>query len=166
MSIRHSSSRHGTKRIIERTDLSLKKLDKTLSHIYEAGYRLRHFEGDFYSYLLSKRIDGAGYDLRVYEDNIYIFDCVNKILVTVYPIPARYLPFEKFISHSSSPCLVFIRYNDGHIEYVCEADTLDTDIGLAIEFRTRQKAMNYIKNNNNLRILKKQGCVVDLLDLS
>jgi len=157
---------HAKKRIIERTEITLKNAKKLSKHVFKYGYKLRQFTGEFYEYLNSKRIDGGFYDIRVFENHIFVYDTVQKRLLTVYQIPPKYLPVEKFLNKTKSPCLIFIKYPDYTYKYVAECDMLTDDIGLAIEFRTKQKAQNYIKNNYTLAILIKQGCEINILDLS
>lgn len=157
---------HAKERTLQRTDISLADIKKQSENAYKHGYKIRKFTGDLYEYLLSKQIDGGLYVVRVYEDNIYVFDSVLKRLLTIYPVPEEYLPVSNYFSESASPCLIYIRYPDGHYEYVVNNGSLTDDIGLATEFRTKQKATNYIKNNHILSVLERQGCEVIIMDIS
>ena len=147
---------HARQRITERTSLSLSRFKKKASYIFKHGYKLSRFIDPLYSYLCSKRIDGGFYDIRVWETYVFIYDTRQKRLLTVYPVPEEYLPVDNFLVNSGSPCILWL-CKDGVSCYVCEGDSLTDDIGEAIEFRTKQKAMNYIKNNNTITVLVKQG---------
>ena len=128
--------------------------------------RTRRFEGAFYDYLCSKQINGCGYILRVYEDNVYIFDAILKRLLTIYPVPEEYLPVSSFFVSDRCPCIIIASFPDGHSEYVCSDSTVLTgDIALATEFRTKQKAENFLRNNNWLSALERQGVKFVVLSL-
>ena len=153
---------HAKQRITERTDIPLSNAKRISDHVFKNGYKLRVFTGDLYDYLCSKRIDGGHYDIRVWEDYIYIYDTQQKRLLTVYPIPTEFLPISDYFNRSSSPSIIWVR-GFGTSQYVCEGDMLTDDIGLAVEFRTVQKAKNYIKNNRTLAVLVKQGYDIIIL---
>ena len=157
-----TTTKHAKKRISERTDLSLSQFNKKASFIFKHGYKLRRFEGALYEYLCSKSIDGHGYVLRVYEDLIFIFDSRKRTLVTVYPIPEELLPISNYLVLSGSPSIIWL-HKDGSSLYVSEYDAFTDDIGEAIEFGTEQKARNFIKNNNKISIMIKQGWEVIII---
>ena len=157
---------HAKERTLERTDISLSDIKEKSKSAYKYGYKIRRFEGAFYNYLCSKQINGCGYVLRVYEDNVYIFDAILKRLLTIYPVPSEFLPVSNFFNVGSSPCIIIASFPDGHSEYVCSDSTVLTgDIALATEFRTKQKAENYLKNNTWLSALERQGVKFIVLDL-
>ena len=160
-------TKHANRRISQRTDLDLTGVnsDDFYYAVYDQGFRLSRFEGDLYDYLLSKRIDGSALDIRVYKDNIFVIDTRQKRIVTVYAVPENLLPVEAYFLSSATPCIIVIKNKDGTREYVAEDGSFVTDIALAMEFRTNQKAMNYRKNNRNIANLIKQGCEVIILDL-
>lgn len=162
-------TQHAKERTLERTDMSLPDVRKASNLAYKHGYKVRAFKGAFYDFLNSKQIRGANYLVRVYEDNIYIFDARLKKMMTIYPVPSEFLPIGAWISESASPCIILVSV-DGHWEYVCEGGAngtgfLTEDIGLATEFRTKQKAQNYIKNNNWISVMEAQGYVFEIMEL-
>lgn len=156
---------HAKKRTLERTEMNLTELKHASENAYKYGYRIRAFTGELHEYLMSKQLRGANYLLRVYENNIYIFDARLKRLLTIYSIPEKFLPVENYISCSASPCIILVSV-DGHWEYVCEGrNGLTTDIAEATEFRTKQKAENYLKNNNFISVMVSQGYVFEVMEL-
>lgn len=157
---------HAKQRISERTSLPLKNFKNVSSHIYKHGYRIRSFSGELYEYLNGKQLNGGQFAVRVYEDNIFIFDSEQGRLLTVYPVPERFLPISRFREVASAPCIIWVKGIDGSSQYVCECNMLTEDIGEAVEFRTRQKANNYVKNNNVLNTLERQGYEIIVLDIS
>ena len=158
---------HAKQRITERTDISLSDIKKLSKHIYKYGYRLSRFTGDLHTYINSKQIDGGHYSIRVFNNYIYIFDSELKRLLTVYPIPEEYLPVSNYFNTESSPCIIWVRSPEGVSQYISEgvngSNMLTDDIGRAVEFHTKQKAINYVKNNHMLRVLEKQGYEIIIL---
>ena len=154
---------HAKQRTLERTEMNLTELKQNSNFALKHGYKIRNFSGELYEYLNSKQLRGANYLIRVYENNIYIFDARLKRLLTIYSIPEAYLPIDNYISQNGSPCIILVSV-DGHREYVGETGLVD-DIGVALEFRTVQKAQNYIKNNNWVSVMIRQGAKFDIMDL-
>lgn len=159
---------HAKERTLERTDYSLTELKNKSQNALKHGYRIRAFGGQLHDYLLNKQLRGANYLIRVYENNIYVFDAKRKRMLTIYPVPEEYLPVENYLSLHSSPCIILVSV-DGHWEYVCEGGLdgsfLTTDIAEATEFRTKQKAQNYLKNNNAISVMFSQGYVFEIMEL-
>ena len=155
---------HAKERTLERTDMTLVDVKKASAFAYKHGYKVRHFKGEFYEYLNSKQIRGSNFIIRVYENNVYIFDAHLKRMLTIYPVPLEFLPVENWLCEEGSPCIILVSV-DGHWEYVCEGGFLTNDIGSATEFRTVQKAENYIKNNNWISVMCKQGYVFEIMKL-
>lgn len=83
---------HGVERIKERTELSTRgealRLIKNASKHGASPHRFRNCKR-FHSYLLSR----AGYDkrVRVYLGYVYIFNGGSNRLITMYPIPERFM---------------------------------------------------------------------------
>ena len=144
----------------ERTNIRISDYKKTAKHAFKYGRKLSNFTGELYEYLLSKYVKSSHYSLRVYDNIIYIFDTLLGRLITVYPIPIEFLPVSRFINYDSLPTLIAIRFPDGHYEYVMEGKSLTREIELALEFRTKQSAINYYKNDGSLSVLERQGCEV------
>ena len=158
---------HAKERFNERTEVSEKDFLDTSKRAFQFGYKLRRFKGEFYEYVRSKQINGGHYSVRVYEDNVYIFDTHLGRMLTVYPVPAEFLPVSNWFVgvDDTFRCIIIAEFPDGHVEYVCDNGVLTDDIGLATEFRTEQRANNYIKNNNYLSILAARGTKFTLLPL-
>lgn len=88
-------SQHSKKRIIQRTE--------GINYIYEAkrlarqawttGKTINQFCSypEFTAYLQAKRDQSRTCNIRVYRGNIYIWKGKNHTLVTVIPIPSRFL---------------------------------------------------------------------------
>ena len=106
---------HAKQRSNERTDYSIPELKKASSFALKHGYKIRAFSGELYDYLYSKQIRGADYIVRVYENNIYIFDARLKRLLTIYAVPEEYLPVENYLHIQGSPCIILVSV-DGHWE--------------------------------------------------
>lgn len=157
---------HSKQRAYERTELSTPELKQKTKQAYKSGIRLHALTGELYEYIRARQIDDGGhFVVRVFENNVYIFDARRQKLMTIYPVPEELLPIENYLSNSGSPCLIFLTSPNNEKTYVAEDCSFTDDIGLAIEFRTTQKATNYIKNNKNISILLKQGYTVDILPL-
>ena len=156
---------HAKERLTERTSLSLKNFKKQSTFIYKHGYKIRCFTGELYSYLVSKQLDGGEYVVRVWEEYVFIYNSRLKRLLTVYPIPECYLPISQYLldGSNSEPAIIWIKMPDGSSQYVSEHDSLTDDIGAALEFGTKQKATNFVKNNRVLSVLEKQGAKVIVL---
>jgi hypothetical protein len=155
---------HAKERTLQRTEMNLTELKQASSFAFKHGYKVRNFSGEFYEYLNSKQLRGAHYKICVYEDYIYVFDTRLKRMLTIYPVPEEYLPISQWITDNTSPCIILVSV-DGHWEYVCEGGFLTTDIAEATEFRTVQKAENYIKNNNYMSVMIKQGHEIKVMPL-
>lgn len=159
---------HAKERTLERTDYSIAELKNKSKTAFKHGYKIRSFSGELYDYLYTKQIRGANYIVRVFENNIYIFDAQLKRMITIYPVPEEYLPVENYLHTHGSPCIILVSV-DGHWEYVCEGTSetnfLTMDIALATEFRTIQKAQNYIKNNNWISVMCSRGYEFKIMEL-
>lgn len=150
---------HAKQRTLERTDYKLSELKNISKHVFRYGYHIRRFSGDFYEYLRSKQISGSNYSVRVYKNHVYIFDTIQRRLLTVYPVPEQFVPVSNFFNTESTPTIIWLRppYNNSYKNLYVSNLTVTEDIGLATEFRTRQKAENFIKNNNTISQLVRQG---------
>ena len=155
---------HAKERTLERTSYSLSELKSKSQYAFKHGYKIRAFSGELYDYLYTKQIRGANYIVRVFENNIYIFDAKLKRMLTIYPVPEEYLPVENYLHIHGTPCIILVSVN-GHWEYVCETGFLTTDIAEATEFRTVQKAQNYIKNNNWISVMCSRGYEFKVMEL-
>lgn len=129
---------HAKKRLEERTNIKKYEWNKSASSAYKKGYRISVFSEPFYSYLKGRQLAGDRTSVKVWNNNIYIFDNRHQKLLTIYPVPEEFLPIKKFLGEQKVPCVIFV--NDSW--YV------------PIEFKSRQSAINYIKNNRSLDGLK------------
>ncbi len=156
-------TKHAKQRFKERTDVAEKDYLEVSQNAFKYGHKIRKFTGELYEYLKTKSIDGYSYTVRVYEDKIFIFDTVLKRLLTVYPIPEEFLPIENFFvdQNSARPCIIVIDRN----KYLCEGGNITDDIALALEFKTEQRCNNYIKNDYVLKLLQRQGHIIEVLPL-
>ena len=84
---------HGKKRVIERVDTNLKS--STLVHnASQYGKSINEYKGKFKQYLLSK--DRPRNRIKIYNNNLFVFSKNSKRLITVYPVPEKYIPLEKY----------------------------------------------------------------------
>lgn len=153
---RYGISHHAEVRFSERTSVKNKDFINNANNAFKNGFKANHFSGEFYDFLSSKSLDNGRATVRVYQGYIYVFDNHNGILVTVYEVPEKFKGEVEGLSGaggesglSGGPCIVIVRRGAERL-YVAECDELVSDIALAIEFKTEQRAKNYIKNNANL----------------
>lgn len=133
-------TKHAYKRFSERTDFSPSQRNHNAKIAFKNGYRISDFDDPFYSYLFEKQLEGDKTSIKIWGENIYVFDNRHKKLVTVYPVPEKFLPIKRFIITKPVPCM--IRVNDSW--FVSEDGENPT------VFKSKQKANNYIKNNRDL----------------
>ena len=88
-------SQHSKKRIIQRTEginyiYEAKRLAK---QAWTAGKTISQYCGcpGFAAYLQTKKDQSRTCNIRIYRDNVYIWKGKSHTLVTVIPIPKRYL---------------------------------------------------------------------------
>lgn len=133
-------TRHAYRRFSERTEFSAKQRNHNANQAWKCGYKIAQFMEPFYSYLNSKQLEGDRTSVKVFGENIYVFDNRHKRLVTVYPVPEEFLPIKQYVCKPSSPCV--IKVNDSW--YVSEDGENPT------VFKSIQSANNYVKNNHSL----------------
>lgn len=87
-------TRHSKERIVERTNgiNNLYEAKKLAKQARISGKTLNDFQKypRFFAYLQNKKGQTNSCSIRIYRDNIYIWRGKN-ILMTVHPIPERYL---------------------------------------------------------------------------
>ena len=81
---------HARQRLNERVNLT-KKRTSIANIAYCKGLTPLQYRGTFFQYLSTKK--GK---VKVYHDYIYIFSKARKRLITVFPIPQKYLPVDKY----------------------------------------------------------------------
>lgn len=83
---------HGRKRVNERTNINENKT-AFMRKVSRLGKTKNMYRGKFYQYLSSK---SRGTVVKVYNNYIYIMAKNSKSLITVYPVPEKYLPTEQY----------------------------------------------------------------------
>ncbi len=91
MSVRVTS--HGKKRMQERVNV-YNNYKMTIRNVMNKGKTVDYYKGAFYYYLTRRK---KGY-IRVYNNRIYVFGSRynKKRLITVFPVPEKYLPLDKY----------------------------------------------------------------------
>lgn len=139
---------------------------------WRVGSKPVRFVGEFFSYISSKVKLGNSYSVRVLDNVIYVFDNEGGKLLTVYPVPEEFRPVENFLYTKDKAerdrklaelgdlssafvdghrhCLVRVEDDNDGTKYYVSPDGLTDDIGLALEFKSKQRAVFYIKNNKKL----------------
>ena len=88
-------SRHSKKRMVERTEgiQSFSEAKRIAKQAWSAGKTINQFCSypEFASYLRTKQEQSRTCSIRVYRGNLFIWKGKNKTLVTVHPIPNRFL---------------------------------------------------------------------------
>ena len=133
-------TKHAYKRFSERTDFTPNQRNHNANQAWKHGYKISQFDEPFYSYLFEKQLEGDKTSVKVWDENIYVFDNRHKRLVTVYPVPEQFLPIKQYLSFKPVPCV--IKVND---LYFISEDGENPTI-----FKSKQSANNYIKNNHDL----------------
>lgn len=133
-------TKHAYKRFGERTDFSPGQRNHNAKTAWKRGYRVSQFGEPFYSYLNSKQQEGDRTSVKIWGENIYVFDNRHKRLLTVYPVPERFLPTKRYLSFKPIPCVIEL----GGGRFVTEDGETPT------VFKSKQSANNYIKNSLGL----------------
>lgn len=84
---------HGKKRVNERTMIYESKA-ALVRRVSMLGKTRNMYRGKFYQYLLSKSNRGA--QVKVYNDYVYIMSKNSRRLITLYPVPEKYLPIKQY----------------------------------------------------------------------
>ena len=146
---------HAKIRYKERTNYSEEEIKKLADIAFKHGYRLRRFRGHFFHYLICRQKRGYGHSVRVYDNHVFIFDNVSRLLLTVYPVPDWYLPVSRWFidseDESGGRCFIKVTDSYGEVSYIGMDQRLTDDIGLAMEFKSRSRANVFVKNNVYLK---------------
>lgn len=129
----YNNTIHAKNRYSERTDVSKNSTKHNTKYAYKNGTPISKFTGDFYNYLFFKQRHNSRVSVKVYNNNVYIFDNINKKLITVYPVPEKFLPVEQYKIKQGQNCKIIV----------------NGCFTVPIIFNTRQAAHNYIRNNKN-----------------
>lgn len=133
-------TKHAYRRFGERTDFSPGQRNHDAKQAWKRGYGISQFGEPLYSYLFEKQREGDRTSVKAWWENIYVFDNRHKRLVTVYPVPERFLPIKQYLSFKPIPCVIEL----GGSRFVSEDGETPT------VFKSKQSANNYIKNNHDL----------------
>ena len=94
-----------------------------------------------------------------HRDIIYVFDTGRRngdiVAVTVYAVPEEMKRDEKGKKVLSSSSACFVATIDG--KFLTEFGLEETDIGKSVTFRNREKAINAILNNKDLKAMYDSG---------
>jgi len=88
---------HVIRRTQERVDLNGKSSNTFIKEAMQYGLAPGDFVGDFYSYLHHikvKKYKSIG--IRVYENNILIYNKNSRTAITLYRVPEKFLPIEQY----------------------------------------------------------------------
>ena len=133
-------TRHAYQRYSQRTELKTNQRTHDAKQAWKHGYKIGEFKDPFYTYLYEKQLSGDRTGIKVWGENIYVFDNRHKRLLTVYPVPEEFLPIKNFLGTDNFPCVIQIN-----------GDYFATEDGEnPIIFKSKQSANNYIKNNHDL----------------
>ena len=111
MSRRSILTEHGKMRLKERV-LPEQNVNSFVRLVLRNGKNRSNYNGAFYLYLLSKTHGNK--KIKVYEDNVYIFNRNTNKLVTTFPVPRKYLPLKKYeIPKRILSLTMFIKGNYG-----------------------------------------------------
>lgn len=139
-------TRHAYKRFFERTNFTAKQQSHSAKQAWKYGRKVAEFCDPFYSYLIDKQLSGDRTSVRIYDKNIYVFDNRHQRLITVYPVPERFVPVKQFLAKGKQKtrCLILVRDETLGEYFISENGEEPT------KFKSIQAANNYIKNNSNL----------------
>lgn len=133
-------SKHAYKRFIERTDFTPNQRNHNANQAWQYGYKIGQFCGEFYTFLNDKQLGGDRTSVKIWAENIYVFDNRHRTLITVYPIPKQFIPVKRFLGKDNYPCVIEVNGN-----YLISEDGEHPTV-----FKSKQSANNYIKNNASL----------------
>ena len=88
---------HVIQRTKERVDLNGKSSNTFVKEAMQFGLAPSDFVGDFYSYLhhiKAKKYKSIG--IRVFENNILVYNKNSRTAITIYSVPKKYLPVEQY----------------------------------------------------------------------
>lgn len=93
-------SAHAKQRMSERLTnySSLEKPVKVFETALRYGKKISDFYGDFHDYLEQILTKQRGTDVRVYADNVFVYESRKKILITVWNIPQEYEPYKNYLT--------------------------------------------------------------------
>lgn len=90
-------TQHVIKRTRERADLNGKSANTLVKETMQYGLSPGDFVGDFYSYLhyiKGKKYKSIG--IRVFDNNILVYNKKSRKAITLYQVPEKFLPIEQY----------------------------------------------------------------------
>lgn len=91
------SSKHAKYRANERLNVAYKaKRNQLFNRALKYGHPPADFTGEFRMYLESKKKNKKNVGVKVYDNNIFIYK--NKLMITVFPVPERFIPTQDNLS--------------------------------------------------------------------
>lgn len=75
--------------------LNKKEEAKLLKKVREEGVSPKHFIGEFKTFLMN--YSDWTVHVKVYEDNVYVYDAANNILIESFNVPDQYKPIKNYI---------------------------------------------------------------------
>lgn len=146
-------TKHARRRANERLDVTHKaETTKLFKRALKYGHPLVDFAGEFGEYLKAKKKNNFG--VKVYNDNIFIYK--NKTMITVFPVPEKYLPIKEYYTDyiKNNPLLMrlyeVVDKNDVLLEVIIK-DKNNVVSGLTINdiFENFGIGKTEIKSKNN-----------------
>ena len=149
------SSRHAKERAGERLNIAYKaKRNKLFNRALRYGHPPNDFAGEFFDYWNNKKKRQKGIGIKVYVRNIFIYK--NKLVITVFPGPEKYLPIEEnyasFIKNNQYLMRLYkvVNKEDIIIEVVQrDKDNVVTGLFISDEFQNFGVGKSEIKSRNN-----------------
>lgn len=149
------SSRHAKERAGERLNIAYKaKRNQLFNRALRYGHPPNDFAGEFFDYLNNKKKRQKGIGIKVYDKNIFIYK--NKLVITVFPVPEKYLPVEEnyasFIKNNQYLMRLYkvVNKEDIIIEVVQrDKDNVVTGLFISDEFQNFGIGKTEIKSRNN-----------------
>lgn len=85
---------HAKFRIRERLGI-IKNYNELIQNVEKYGKNITYYKGDFRKYLNNK-LHKKNIKIKVYNENIYIFNKTSKKLITVYPVLPKFFPSTNY----------------------------------------------------------------------
>lgn len=160
-------SKHARRRAKERLNVSYKaERNKLFNKALRFGHNTNEFAGEFLDYLNSKTQKHKNTGIKVYDGNIYIYSNRNKLVITTYPVPQKFLPIqEQFASYlKNNQCLMrlydVVDKSNVYIETICsDKENVITALYIQDIFMNYGVGKTEVKSRNNAikAYLKKVG---------
>lgn len=148
-------SKHAKERCTERLNIAYKaKRNQLFNRALKYGHPPADFAGEFADYLETRKNKGKNIGVKVYDGNVFIYK--NKLVITVFPVPDKYLPVkDNFASYiKNNPYLMKLYEVVDKDDVLLEIVQRDSDgvvAGLFVEdqFENFGMGQTEIKAKNN-----------------